>query len=62
MTPESVVVSNNTAQGVMPWSSKAWEGCDSLNTYPNGVSEESIGIYAKSKCQWSGHLIEKKLK
>ena len=31
--------------------SEAWEGRNSLITCPNGVSEESIGIYVKSKCQ-----------
>ena len=33
-----------------------------LNTYPNGASEEFIGIYAKSRCQWSGQLLGWKTK
>ena len=44
----SVVVRDNTAHGVMPGSSKAWEGCNSRNTCPNGASEESIGIYCRA--------------
>ena len=49
---------DSTAQGVMPRSSAAWEGRNSMNTCSNMTSEESIGIYAKSKCQWSGRLID----
>ena len=30
------------------------EGRNSVNTCSIGASEESIGIYSKSKCQWSG--------
>ena len=56
----SAVVRDNIAQGVTPESPEAWEGRNSVNTSPNGASEESIGIYIKSKCQWSGHLINSK--
>ena len=38
---------DNTAQGVTPGSPEAWEGCNSVNIFSNGASEESIGIYAK---------------
>ena len=30
------------------------EGRNSVTTCSNGASKESIGIYAKSRCQWSG--------
>ena len=30
-----------------------------MNTCPNEASEESINIYAKSRCQWSGCSIKK---
>ena len=33
----SVVVRDNTAQGVTPESPEAWEGRNSVNTYLNGV-------------------------
>ena len=49
---------DNTAQGMTSGSPEAWEGRNSVNTYPNGASEESISIYAKSRCQWSGRLID----
>ena len=49
---------NNTAQGVMLGSPEAWEGHNSVNACPNGASEVSIDIYAKSRCQWSGSLID----
>ena len=49
---------DSIAQRVMPMSSKAWEGRNLVNTCLNGASEESIGIYAKSRCQWSGRLID----
>ena len=51
-TPSSVsaVVRDSTAQGVTPGSPDAWEGHNSVNTCLNGASEESIGVYAKSKC------------
>ena len=51
----------STAQGVTPWSPEVWEGRNSVNTYSNGASEESIGIYAKSRCQWSSCLIDLEL-
>ena len=54
----SVVVRDNTAHGVTLGSLEAWEGHDSVNTYPNGPNKEFIGIYAKSRCQWSGRLID----
>ena len=59
-TPSSVsaVVRDNTAQGVTPGSLEAWEGRNSVNTCPNGASEEFIGIYAKSRCQWNGCLTD----
>ena len=36
--------------------SRFFGGRNLVNTCPNGASEESIGIYAKSRCQWSGRL------
>ena len=54
----SVVVKDNTFQEVKPGSPKSLEGRNSVITYPNGACEESTGIYAKSRCQWSGHLIK----
>ena len=48
---------DSTAQGVTPGSPKALEGRNLVNTCLNGASEESIGIYAKSRCQWSDFLI-----
>ena len=45
-------------QHVTPRSLDPLEGRNSVNTYSNGASEESIGIYAKSRCQWSGRLID----
>ena len=53
----NVVVRDSTAQGVTPGSLEAWEERNSVNTCLNGASEESIGIYTKSRCQWSGRLI-----
>ena len=58
---ESAVVRNITVQGVTPRSPKSLEGRNLVNNCPNGASEEFIGIYAKSKCQWSSHLIKIKL-
>ena len=55
----SVVVRDNTIQGVTPGSPDSLEGRNSVNTCPNGASEQSIGIYSKSTCQWSGRLIKK---
>ena len=40
----SAVVRDITAQGMTPGSFVIWEGCNSVNTCPNGTSEESIGI------------------
>ena len=56
---ESVVARDSTVQGVMPRSSKSLEGHNSLNTCSNEASEESIRIYTKIKCQWSGCAIKK---
>ena len=53
----SAVVRDNTVQGVMPRSPESLEGRNLVDTCPNGASEESIGIYAKSRCKWSGCLI-----
>ena len=55
----SVVVRDNTVQRLTPGSPESLEGCNSVNTCLNGASEESIGIYPKSRCQWSGRLIKK---
>ena len=54
----SAVVRDNTVQGVTPESPKSLEGRNSVNTCPNGAFEESIGIYSKRRCQWSGRLIK----
>ena len=54
----SVVVRDIIVQGVMSRSPEAWEGRNSVNTFLNGASKESIGIYAKSRCQWSGRFID----
>ena len=40
---------DNTVQGVTPSSPESLEGHNLVNTCPNGASEESIGIYAKSR-------------
>ena len=50
----SAVVRDSTPQGVTPGSPDSLEGRNSVNNCSNGASEESIGIYEKSKCQWSG--------
>ena len=50
----SVVVWNSSAQEVMPRTFKAWKECISFNTCMNGASDESISIYTKNRCQWSG--------
>ena len=55
----SAVVRHNTVLRVMPGSPESLEGRNSASTCPNGTSEESIGIYSKSRCQWSGRLIKK---
>ena len=57
----SVVVRVRIVQGVKPASPESLEGRNSLNTCPNGASEESISIHAKSRCQWSGCYIKKML-
>ena len=54
----SAVVRDSTPQGVTPGSPDSLERRNSANTCSNGASEESIGIYKKSRCQWSGCLIE----
>ena len=54
----SAVVRDSTPQGVTPGSPDSLEGRNSVNTCSNGASEESIGIYAKSRCQWSDCLIQ----
>ena len=54
----SAVVRDSTPQGVTPGSPDSLEGRNSVATCSNGASEESIGIYAKSRCQWSGRSIE----
>ena len=46
----------STAQGVTPESPDSLEERNSVNSCLNGASEESIGIYAKSRCQWSDCL------
>ena len=53
----SAVVRDNIAQVVMPGSPEAWERRNLVSTCSNGASEESIGIYAKNRCQCSGCLI-----
>ena len=53
----SVVVRDSTSQGVIPRSSEAWEGRNSVNNCLNGANEKFIDIYAKSRCHWSGHAI-----
>ena len=55
----SVVVRDSTVQGVMPGSPESLEGRNSIDTCPNGAIDESISIYAKSRCQWNGRLIKK---
>ena len=52
---------DSTPQGVTPGSPDSLEGRNSVSTCSNGASEESIGIYAKSRCQWSGRSIKKEL-
>ena len=57
----TAVVRDHTTQGVTPGSLDAWEGRSLVNTCLNGASEQSIGIYAKNRCQWSGRLIHLEL-
>ena len=56
----SAVVRDSTPQGVTPGSPDSLEGRNSVNTCSNGASKESIGIYAKSRCQWSGRSTDLK--
>ena len=56
---ESAVVRDNIVQGVMPESPESLKGHNSVNTCSNGASEESIDIYSKNRCQWTGCLIKK---
>ena len=53
----SAVVRDSTPQGVTPGSPDSLEGRNSVDTCSNAARKESIGIYAKSRCQWSGHAI-----
>ena len=57
-TSVSAVVRDSTPQGVTPRSPDSLEGRNSVNYCSNGASEESISIYAKSRCQWSGCLTD----
>ena len=57
----SVVVRDSTVQGVTPRSPKSLKGHNLVITCSNGASEESISIYAKSRCQWTGRSIKTKL-
>ena len=54
----SAVVRDRTPQRVMPGSPDSLEGRNSVSTCSNGANEESIGIYAKSRYQWSGRLMD----
>ena len=54
----SAVVRDSTPQGVTPESPNSLEGRNSVNTCLNEAIEESIGIYAKSRCQLNGCLID----
>ena len=56
----STVVRDSTPQGVTPGSPDSLEGRNLVITCSNGASKESIGIYAKSRYQWSGRLIDLK--
>ena len=53
----SAVVRDSTPEGVTPGGPDSLEGRNSVDTSSNRASEESIGIYAKSRCQWTGRLI-----
>ena len=61
LNTKSVVVRNSTVQRVNPRSPESLEGRNSLITFSNRASKESIGIYTKKRCQWSGCLIKKSL-
>ena len=54
----SAVVKDSTPQGVTPESPDSLEGRNSFSTCSNGPSEESIGIDAKNRCQWTGRSID----
>ena len=54
----SAVVRDITPQGVTPGSPDSLEGSNSVTTCSNEASDEPIGIYAKSRCQWSVRLID----
>ena len=54
----SAMVRDSTPQGVMPGNPDSLEGRNSVDTCSNGVNKESISIYAKSRCQWSGRLTD----
>ena len=54
----SAVVMDSTPQGVTPESTYSLVGRNSANPCSNGASEEPIGIYAKSRCQWTGCLTD----
>ena len=55
----SPVMRDITVQVVTLASPESLEGRNLLNTCPNGASEESIGIYAKNRCQWTSRLIKR---
>ena len=57
----SVVVRDSTVQGVMPESLESLGGRNLVNICQNGARKESVGIYTKSRCQWSSCLIKTKL-
>ena len=52
---------DSIAQRVTPGSLEAWEWRNSVNNCSNGASEESVGIYAKSRCQWTSRSIDLEL-
>ena len=54
----SAMVRDSKVQRVMLGSSKFLEGHEPLSICPNGASEESIGIYAKNRCQCTSCLIK----
>ena len=58
----SVVVRDSIVQVMTLGSLKSLEGRNLVNICPNGISEESISIYSKNRCQWSDRLIKTKFK
>ena len=52
------MVRDNIVQGVMPRSFESLERHNLVNSCLNGASEESIGMYTKSGCQWSDSSIK----